>query len=90
MTERERIVEEMAHEMQVARQYMGDRDLVYDRFWVILASAALRVIERKSDPQTADYSRICTCDQSGYPENSPHSNHPHREGCPQYTGRYDD
>lgn len=50
------------------------------------ADAALRVIEAPADPAEAP-SRICNCGQNGFPENSPYSNHPHYEGCPQYDER---
>jgi hypothetical protein len=83
MTERERIVKEIAD----ALKSIGYNDECPDV--MDMADEALRVIERKPDPQKQDYSGSCTCGQSGYPEISPHSNHPHRKGCPQYSGKYD-
>lgn len=83
MTERERILDKMS---LVIREVVwndrfvvdGDPDAVYKR----CAEAALQVIEAPRE-SVEEYSAICTCGQSGYPENSPHSNHPHRDGCPQ-------
>jgi hypothetical protein len=90
MTERERILNDMREEIRYALLEGGwDVDITegyVSSISQIAAEAALRVIEKKPDSQEESYSGICTCDQSGYPENSPYSNHPHREGCPQYTG----
>lgn len=94
MTERERIVQEMAEEILLTYVLDGATESLVPNEWekkvsLAAADAALRVIERKADPKQADYSGICNCGESGYGENSPHSNHPHRKGCPQYTGRYE-
>lgn len=91
MTEREKIIHRMVEKMdgrcdsiyeesEIHPTFMFGRDYLFD-----LADAALRVIE-ESAAAVITYDRICDCGQSGYPENSPHSNHPHRKGCPQYAG----
>jgi len=83
MTERERIIERVAD--SIAKESKSRRNPLLRIDALALAEAALKVIE---EPGSKDetYSRICNCGQNGFPESSPHSNHPHREGCPQYAG----
>jgi hypothetical protein len=92
--ERNRILDAMEEEINQALLKEKVDDFYTDSAVYFLsrkaAEAALRVIEQPLGSSGETYSRICTCGQSGYPENSPHSNHPHRKGCPQYTGLYDD
>ncbi len=83
MTERERIIERVAD--SIANESKSRRNPLLRIDALALADAALRVIE--SPPSTVEApTRICNCGQNGYAENSPHANHPHREGCPQYAG----
>jgi hypothetical protein len=94
MTERERIKTEIADSILLTLQLEGKTETLYPtedekRLAMTLADDALRVVEAPLDSTQEVYSRICTCQQSGYPENSPHSNHPHKKGCPQWTGLYD-
>ena len=84
MTERARLVEKMA---VAIRAGMLPKVTHYNKpspEFYAAADMALRVIESPPDPAEKP-SRICTCGQSGYPENSPYSNHPHTSDCPQYT-----
>ena len=81
MTERERIIEKVAD--SIAFESKSRRNPLLRVDALALAEAALRVIESPAGNEET-YSRICNCGQNGFPENSPHSNHPHLEGCPQY------
>lgn len=82
MTEREQIIERVAD--SIAKESKSRRNPLLRIDALALADAALREIE---SPQTGQetYLRICNCGQNGFPENSPHANHAHLQGCPQYT-----
>jgi hypothetical protein len=85
MTERELLLKEITKAILDSTWFLVPPLSEHEASFV--AEAALSVVEAPVDVQTHEYTGICTCGQSGYPENSPHSNHPHYEGCPQYTGR---
>lgn len=85
MTERERLVEEMAWAIAQRDPVtqpvndLGECEVLGMHY--NMADAALRVME-KSARNTEPYYVICTCGQNGYPTNSPYSNHAHTEDCP--------
>lgn len=82
MTERERIVERVAD--SITKELKSRRNPLLRIDALAAADAALREIETPFQGQET-YSRICNCGQNGFPENSPHANHPHLQGCPQYS-----
>ena len=84
MTERGRIVQEMAESILLDYVLLFGKqpDEEMKAFGLIAATNALAVIEAPNSAKDADYSRICTCGNNGY--NPPNMNHPHEEGCPQY------
>lgn len=84
MTERERILQEIKDALESADATAAAAGEVATTDE--LAEVALRVIEAPVDSQAASYDRVCTCSQSGYPENSPYSNHDHAFSCPQFSG----
>lgn len=89
MTPRERLVEQIAEAIEEEDRRVNSRRDSRDQGPLTpreAAEVALRVIERPNRDEKPEY-RICNCGQSGYPENSPFSNHPHRKGCPHYTGK---
>jgi len=94
MTERKRILDEMEDGINQAflEAHVDDyyTDWAVRTLATIAAEVALEVIERPPDSSKEDYSKGCNCGQSGYPENSPHSNHPHYKSCPEYSGKYPD
>ncbi len=84
MTERERIIERVAD--SIAKESKGRRNPLLRIDALALAEVALRELEAPAS-KTETYSRICSCGQNGFPENSPYSNHPHETGCPQYISK---
>jgi hypothetical protein len=90
MTERERLLNEIAWAIAQRDPVtqpvndLGEYEVLGMHY--SMADAALKVLEKPgSDSGWFSYV-ICTCGQNGYPENSPHANHPHLEGCPHYNG----
>jgi hypothetical protein len=79
LIERERILDEMERRLRREFEYYWGGGAPGARK---AAEICLEVIEEPRE-SVEEHNAICTCGQSGYPENSPHSNHPHRDGCPQ-------